>query len=57
MFKYSLLAIALITFAVACNKKEEAPVEAAPAVEETAPVEAAPVVEEAAPAEEAPAAQ
>ena len=32
MFKYSLLAVALIFVAVACNKKEEAaPVEAAPA--------------------------
>jgi hypothetical protein len=32
MFKYSLVAIALIFVAVACNKKEEgsAPVEAAP---------------------------
>jgi hypothetical protein len=53
MFKYSLLAVALIFVAVACNKKEEAaPVEAAPV--EAAPVEAAPV-EEAAPAEAAPA--
>jgi len=59
MFKYSLLAIALIFVAVACNKKEEAAptetaapeaVEAAPAAE-AAPAEAAPAEGEAAPAE------
>lgn len=59
MFKYSLLAVALMFVAVACNKKEEAaPVEAAP-VETSAPAEAAPVdavPADAAPADAAPAA-
>jgi hypothetical protein len=51
MFKYSLVAVAMIFIAVACNKKEEAAVEAAPAEQtevaapaaEVAPTEAAPV--------------
>jgi hypothetical protein len=52
MFKYSLLAVALMFVAVACNKKEEAaPVEAAPV--ETVPAEVAPM--DAAPADAAPA--
>jgi hypothetical protein len=57
MFKYSLIAVALIFVAVACNKKEEAaaPVEAAPEAVEAAPAEAAPEAVEAAPAEAAPA--
>jgi len=50
MFKYSLVAVAMIFIAVACNKKEEAAVEAAPAEQtevavpaaEVAPTEAAP---------------
>ena len=64
MFKYSLVAVAMIFIAVACNKKEEAAVEAAPATEqieaapvEAAPAEAAPAVEEAPAAEAAPAAE
>jgi hypothetical protein len=50
MFKYSLIAVALIFVAVACNKKEEAaaPVEAAPEAVEAAPAEAAPAEGEAA---------
>lgn len=55
MFKYSLVAVAMIFIAVACNKKEEAAVEAAPAeqTEVAAPAaEAAPAVE-AAPADAA----
>jgi hypothetical protein len=51
MFKFSLLVLALSLTMVACNKKEEAPAEAAPAVEAAPaemPAEAAP---EAAPAE------
>ena len=55
MFKYSLVAIAMIFIAVACNKKEEAAVEAAPAATEQMeadPADAAPAMEEA-PMEEA----
>jgi hypothetical protein len=65
MFKFSLLVLALSLTLVSCNKKEEAPAEAAPAVEaapaempaEAAPAEAAPaeMPAEAAPAEAAPA--
>ena len=52
MFKFSLLVLALSLTMVACNKKEEAPAEAAPAVE-AAPAEmpAAEAAPEAAPAE------
>ncbi len=61
MFKYSLVAVAMIFIAVACNKKEEAAVEAAPAEQtemaspaaEVAPTEA----DAAAPATDAPAAE
>ncbi len=68
MFKYSLVAVAMIFIAVACNKKEEAAVEAAPAEQtemaapaaEAAPAdaaatEAAPAAEAAPATEEAPA--
>ena len=57
MSKYLVLAAALIVLAVACNKKEEAPVAPeATTTEEAAPVEAAPTTEEA-PATDAPAAE
>jgi hypothetical protein len=57
MSKFLFLAAALIVFAVACNKKEEAAAPEATTTEQAAP-EAAPV-EEAAPeaAEDAPAAE
>lgn len=56
MSKYLVLAAALVVLAVACNKKEEAPVAPeATTTEEAAPVEAAPATD--APAADAPAAE
>lgn len=58
MSKYLVIAAAMLVFAVACNKKEEAAPATEPTVEQTAPAEAAPATEatpaEAAPTEAAP---